>query len=622
MKEIRSDAKNLRDLLSGTKFAIDYYQREYSWQKKQVEELVNDLLDKFKESYESGDERGAVENYGHYFLGPIIISDREGKKFIIDGQQRLTTLSLILIHIYRLFNDERRKEKLSEAQLSEEQGTKEQLIDLIYSFKYGKRSFNIDIDERKPCMEALFIGRTVDTDGQSVSVVNIVNRFEDIEIPDDIGDETLPYFSDWLIEKVYLIEITASSDNDAYTIFETMNDRGLSLTPTEMLKGYILVNIADPKHRTRAGQFWRERIADLQDIGKMEDADAIKAWLRSQYAQTIRKRKRDAAPEDFDLIGTAFHRWVNEKKKVLDLFSSSDFARFIEEDFNFYSGWYIRLRKAAETIEQGLETVHYCAQNKFTLQYPVLLAPLQRKDSEQDIQRKLRIVSAYLDILITRRTWNRRAIDYSTMQYAMFLVMREIRNKDISTLVDILTKKLAEEDATFAANDQFQLYRNSTKIHIILARLTDYVETASGIPSRYQEYIQRGGKKAYEVEHIWANHFERHADEFERPSDFAEYRNRIGGLLLLPKSLNRSYRDRPYEEKREHYLKNNLLAQSLHEKAYERNPGFKRFIDSSNLPFRWHSEFRKKDLDERQNLYTRLAEEIWNPERLKRAAES
>ena len=90
--------------------------------------------------------------------------------------------------------------------------------------------------------------------------------------------------------------------------------------------------------------------------------------------------------------------------------------------------------------------------------------------------------------------------------------------------------------------------------------------------SRYAEYAQRG-TKGYEIEHIWADHPERHADEFAHPSEFQEYRNRIGGLLLLPKSFNASYGDLPYAEKREHYVGQNLLARSLHEQAYDHNPG-------------------------------------------------
>ena len=92
--------------------------------------------------------------------------------------------------------------------------------------------------------------------------------------------------------------------------------------------------------------------------------------------------------------------------------------------------------------------------------------------------------------------------------------------------------------------------------------------------------------------------------------------------MLLPKSFNASYGDLDYPEKRKHYLKQNLLAQSLHEDAYERDPGFARFARESGLPFRAHEAFRKTDLDARQDLYRRLAETIWNPERLAEEAES
>ena len=611
MKEIRGDAKCVRALLSGTKFAIDYYQREYRWERKQVRELIEDLTEKFEDSHDPGNERSAVEQYGHYFLGSIIVSVKEGRKFVIDGQQRLTTLTLLLIHIYRKLNDNEQKAQLSE---------------LIFSQKYGKRSFNLDVEERTECMNALFTGETFDDADQSQSVTNILNRYQDVEelLPTDPAGTALPYFADWLIENVHLVEITAYSDADAYTIFETMNDRGLSLTPTDMLKGYLLANITDHDRRNTASRLWRKQVSRLQDIGKEEDADAIKAWLRSQHAESIRERKRGAIPRDFDRIGTEFHRWVREHDESLGLSASSDFASFIERDFSFYSCWYARVREAAETLTDDLMAIHFCAQNNFTLQYPVLLAPLRRTDSEQEIRRKLRIVSAFLDILITRRIWNWRAIDYSTMQYAMFLVMREIRAKDIPSLVKLLSERLeGETETTFTANDRFQLHgTNGPQIHRLLARITDYVETRSGRPSHYREYLQRGGRNGYEVEHIWADHPERHAEEFGHPRDFAEYRNRLGGLLLLPRSFNASFGDLPYAVKRKHYLKQNLLAQSLHDGAYERDPGFAQFLARSELPFTPHPQFKRADLDQRQDLYRRLAERIWSSARLDQEAET
>ena len=314
MREILGKAKSIRELLGGAKFAIDYYQREYRWETKQVAELIDDLADKFLESHEPGNERSAVEQYGHYFLGSIIISDKDGHKFIIDGQQRLTSLTLLLIHIHRQLVDEEQKG---------------QLADLIFSQKFGKRSFNLDVPERTACMEALFTGETIDETGQPESVVNILRRFQDIEeaFPEELTGETLPYFADWLIENVHFVEITAYSDADAYTIFETMNDRGLSLTPTDMLKGYLLANITDTERRNEASRTWRNRIVSLQQLGKEEDADSIKAWLRSQHAQSIRERKRAAQPRDFDLIGTEFHRWVRDHEVDLGLKGSAEFGR-------------------------------------------------------------------------------------------------------------------------------------------------------------------------------------------------------------------------------------------------------------------------------------------------------
>ena len=213
------------------------------------------------------------------------------------------------------------------------------------------------------------------------------------------------------------------------------------------------------------------------------------------------------------------------------------------------------------------------------------------------------------------------------MQYAMFLTMRDIRGETSSELATLLSERLLAEGETFASNDRFRLHgMNGRQVHWLLARMTDYVETRAGRVSRYAEYSQRGGNDGYEVEHIWANHPELHAKEFSHPADFTEYRNHIGGLLLLPKSFNAHYSDKPYVDdkpndsdkpnepgKRELYCSQNLLAQSLNEKTYKHDPGFLRFVNESGLPFRSHAEFKKADLDARQELYRKLAETIWNP---------
>lgn len=606
MREILGKAKTIHELLSGTKYSIDYYQREYKWEEKQVRELIEDLTTRFLDDFDPHHERQAVEGYGHYFLGSIIISRKDNHSFIVDGQQRLTTLTLLLIYLHNLQRDRSDVVKIDE---------------LIFSEKFGKKTFNLNVEERTAAMEALFEGHaaTYDDAGKPESVQTIVARYHDIEtlFPEDLCDDALPYFVDWLIENVHLVEITAYSDDDAYTIFETMNDRGLSLSPVDMLKGFLLANITDPQQRDAANTLWKQRVAALADVGKDVDADFFKAWLRSQYAESIRERKKGAKPGDFDRIGTEFHRWVREhrERKDLALTSSGAFVHFLTTDFDFYSRQYLRVMHAATTLTPGLEHIFYTAQLGFTSQYQVLLAPLVPGDSEEVVNQKLRLVAIYLDILLNRRLWNWHSIGFSTMQYAMFILLRDIRRKPVGELADLLHERItASDEQTFASNERFAVHQqNRWYVQLMLARLTDYVECASGSASHYLDYVSTAGKDRYEVEHIWANKFERHTDEFSHPQDFADYRNRIGDLLLLPKSFNASYGAQTYEEKLKHYDAQNLLARSLNPHAYDHNPGFLKLVQQSGLTFGPYEYFHKAELDARQALYTQLAARVWDP---------
>ena len=120
----------------------------------------------------------------------------------------------------------------------------------------------MDVAERIECIETLYNNQPfdpADSDNEN-SVRSIAARYNDIEenFPGTLKNGTLAYFMDWLIDNVDLVEITAYSDDEAYTIFETMNDRGLSLSPTDMLKGYLLANITDPIDRDKANDLWEK----------------------------------------------------------------------------------------------------------------------------------------------------------------------------------------------------------------------------------------------------------------------------------------------------------------------------------------------------------------------------
>jgi hypothetical protein len=612
MKTIDGRSKTVRELLSGVKYTIDFYQREYKWGERQIVELLEDLLGKFMDDYDDSHEPGEVENYGHYFLGSVVISRKNNQNYIIDGQQRLTSLTLLLIYLHNL-------------QIEQERADTVQVQDLIFSERLRRRSFNLDVEERTTCMEALFNRQTYDADGKPESVGNILARYQTIEeyFPEELKGPALPFFIDWLLENVHLVEIVATSDEDAYTIFETMNDRGLSLSLPDMLKGYLLSGIGDEDSKRAANQLWQGRMLELLSLSKEDEVDFFKAWLRAKYAETIRERKKNAKALDFDRIGTEFHRWVREHRDAIGLTRSSEFSGFIERDFSFFSKHYVRLRHAALTMTPGLESVYYVAHHNFTLQYPLLLAPLTVADPPAVIEAKIRMVAAFLDIFIARRIWNFHTISYSTMQYAMFLLMRDIRNTDLGELAEVLTDRLAAMGEDFATNDRLRLHQqNRPQIHHVLARITHHIESQSGMPSRFEDYVARNVRKPFEIEHIWADKPGRHRDEFPHAADFGEYRNRIGGLILLQRGTNQSFNDATYEEKLRHYEQQNLLARSLGPTCYEKNPNFLNYLRRSGLPFQPHEVFSRADLDTRQALYQRICEEIWNPARILAERES
>lgn len=613
MNKIDARSKTIRELLEKVKYNIDYYQREYKWKKEHVTALLDDLETKFLSQYEEGHEPRKVQEYAHYFLGPIIISRKNGTNSIVDGQQRLTTLTLLLIYINNL---------QTETLKSDPSSRQVDIKSLIFSEKFGGKSFNIDVDERAACMEALFNNSPFNPEGTTESVRNILYRFNDIVqlFPEPLKNNTLPFFIDWLIECVDLVEVVAYSDDDAYAIFETMNDRGLRLSSAEMLKGYLLANITDDNQKQQANALWRKRtfeFLELADGDEKEAEEFFKDWLRSQYAESIRERKKDAKNEDWESLGTRYHKWVRDEHKKLNLIKSEDFAEFILRDFDFYSSISMKIWKSAMKLTPGLEYVYYNSENNFTLQDVLILASIKPDDDTNTIDKKIRLVAGYIDIFIARRVVNFRTLSYSSIVYTMFNLMKEIRHKSVKDLAQLLKNKVQTMEESFARVKDFHVHQqNRAYVHMLLARITHHIAEECGIDSDILSYLDRTVRHPFQVEHIWADDYEQYRSEFGNEYEFADYRNRFGGLILLPDDFNKSYGKKGYKEKLDGYLGQNVLAKTLHPKWYENNPSFMRYKEVSGLPFKaYPGAFTKADLDERQELYRLICEEIWSPSR-------
>ncbi len=600
VKGIKAMDKTVKDILNNVKYTVDFFQREYRWQRKHIEQLIEDLTNSFLSDYDKGHDRREVQNYERYFLGPFVLSQKKDGKSIIDGQQRLTSLTLLLIYLNNL--QKGREEKVS-------------ISDLIFSEKFGQKSFNLQIPERHDVMEALFKGDEYNNNGKDESIQNLTERYKDIQelFPDELKGKALPYFIDWLIENVALVEILTYSDDNAYKIFETMNDRGLNLTPSEMLKGYIISNLTNGEQQQQVNNTWRNIIFDLKKLSKEEDLEFFKAWLRAKYAETIRPGKKGAANEDFEKIGTRFHQWVRDNKDNLGLKKDEDFFKFVAQKMKFYAEKYEMISKAANNYDQELESIFYINERGLALSiyYPLLMAPIRLDDTQDVIKKKLKLVSKYLETYVVLRAINYKSYSHSAIRYTMYSLVKEVRDKDLGELADILKNRINDMDKSLKGFSNLRLHgQNKRFIKFLLARMTSHIERNSGEPDNFKYYMS----KQIQVEHIWADKFEEHLDEFNQRDDFENWRNMVGDLLILEESFNKSYGDMPYKEKRDRYLNQNqnYLAKSLVPGFYSNNPKFIRSIKEKGLPFEPHEHFKKEDIKKRQSLYQKILEQIYS----------
>ena len=222
-------------------YSVDYFQREYRWGQKQIEQMLSDFQNEFEKYYDMKHDTTSVKQYGYYYMGSIVVSNDDNDNKIVDGQQILTSLTLLLIYLNNL-----QKELKTNPQV-------DILKSLIYSDNCGVKEFNISVKDRKECLECLFENKINNYTAKDESTQNMLDRYLDIvtHFPDDLKKEkTLPIFIYWIIEKILLLEIITPSDDAAHTIFLTMNDRGLSLNSAEMMKAYIIQKINESERIT------------------------------------------------------------------------------------------------------------------------------------------------------------------------------------------------------------------------------------------------------------------------------------------------------------------------------------------------------------------------------------
>lgn len=628
MKERIENSLTLEDILSNKKYSVNYYQREYRWGRKQVEQLIEDLTNSFDDSFdrEKAVELTDIEKFDYYYMGTIIVTGSQDVKSIIDGQQRLTSMSLLLIALNNLHK------KYPDSGIGFQD-----VSSLIYSSRMNKLSFNINVEEWNSCLNTLYNGQKYNSSSSVESVKNICLRYDDLlELLEEYfsGDgDKISLFACWLVYKTIFIKITTPSEQDAHKVFVSMNDRGLSLNTSEMLKGYLLSEIKDDAERNKANDIWKDTVLKLKQSSgdeldgsfNTEDVNFLSTWIRAKYAQKIREGKKDAKDQDYEIIGREFHEWVRQHHSKIGLIKSDDFKNFITVEFKFYAEIYLRLKKYSNVYTAGFEEVFYNADKDLNYQYMFIISALNSCDSEEIINKKIKLVAAYIDCYSARRLFNFAKLNWNTNKSDLFSTIKAIRGLPLDELTVFLTYKLRNMDLqligiTEADKGSGFSWNQFTGRYIlgVLARFTDYVDVQTGNQSLFDSYVNRKVKNSYDREHVIPDKFEDYRTGFSSLEEFNTFRWKLGNLILLKLDKNRSYQDMAYIDKRKYYLQNNIIAQSFHEDCYQNNPKFLDFYKSRGYAFRYYLNFGKNEILERQSLYQAMALDIWSEDNLKK----
>lgn len=619
MKNKIEKTDTLSKILADRSFTVDVFQREYRWGKKQVEQMIDDLQNCFDNYYDPDkhDTPEEVAGYGFYFLGHILCVTGPSYR-IVDGQQRLTTLTLLLIYLNNL---QKAQAKPGQALI--------QFDNMIYHDHFGKKIFNINVEEREACFQALYKNDLL-YKPQNESEETMLRRYSDIDelFPDELKGEALPYFIYWLTGKVLLLEIDTDNDEDAYTIFVTMNDRGLSLNSSEMMKGFITqkVGVGD---KVSVNHKWQDNISriksasniDTSGIVNTEDVEFISVWLRAKYAETLREGKRGASDEDFELLGEKFHTWVRDNATTkMKLQKSNDYKDFVMIEMTRATDLFLRIKKYGETLTAGYEDVFYNANRDLNYQTMMIIAAVANDDDDDTVTRKIQMVSKFIDIFASIRIFNFKKVNWNTNKYLLFKVMKDIRNKECKTIGKVLVRALRRMDVSIDGITRFRLNQFSGRYMLhILARFTSFVNIRMGNPSQFDTYVDRQMPgNTYDIEHILPDDFDSYSDEFDDANDFQDSRQMFGNLIILTRDKNRSYQAMKYSDKVKIYTGDNILARALSDVAYSHNPQFLPL--AKEYGFAPIAKFTKSSIADRAKIYLQMASDIWNPDDIKKLA--
>ena len=501
---------------SDFEYHIPGYQRPYSWTKEETGLLFDDLYNFFQE-----------EKSDNYFLGSIVLIKEEQKRYaeVIDGQQRLTTLSILFSAMADAFGDSECKSDCK-AYLCEKgkalEGIEAKprvfLRDADHPFFY-KYIQNVQLDALVALDPV-----TLDTEAKKHIRENCAllrEKLKDIFLDDKQRLE----FTQFLLTRCYLVVVSTPSQESAFRIFTVMNSRGLDLLPTDIIKSTVIGNL--PKEKQ---QEYTEKWEGLEELTGRDGFNEVFTRTRTIF---VKERQKKTLREEFE-------------EYILKTVSPK---RLIDDYLVPYTNAYVQLKNCEFTATHHADEVNGLlfwlnkTNNSDWMPPAIKFLAEHPNDSEYVLWfiRKLERLASYL--LVTAQDVNHR-VD----RYKWLLV--EMEGRPDSTL----TSPLRNIELTDWEKEHFRQTLDG-EIYTMTAQRRNY------IIQRLDSFMSDGGasynQKLFTIEHVLPQHPPVHGSWPELWPDEQErmyWLNRIANLVPLTRQRNSAAQNYGFTTKKEKYF--------------------------------------------------------------------
>lgn len=531
-QQIVAESKSVKDVFRSGFFEMPVNQREYSWGKDQFDKLWDDLIFTVKTSRN--------HQIGH-FLGAIVIIGKsssydESRWSVIDGQQRLTTLTILaeslLSSVDKYIKDRKVKAWLTTSLQScfydiGRDGVYIPRIMLNRGHDFYRAAL---IDNAELSEKEAFFENSLEKNNKVHQRIKFAFNYFYSKIKEYIGDdqdfreENLKELSSVFVEDFYFLVVRTEEMWMAYRLFETLNERGLDLSQADLIKNVLLQsaresgsNIADI-----VSDRWRKLIINYESLSdfKLEIPQVI------QFSFTYRDSlvKKD---DIFDKISKCLRT---------NTYDPNELARFFEEDSNSWlkfligdlNKWTQNLQDSQNAILEPLWKAH-CA--------PYIMAIMDKyNDDIPALERFLTLCENYLfrQGLICNDS-------VSSLQEVFAKAAFKVR---VGNSVDELSEFFKSKSSTelFVENFTVASVKNMKQAFYIFWKIENYSLSEIGFRPCNQSAAQH-------VEHIMPRKPDKSWNNIEENEFFNLYLNKIGNLLVLPSEINGYVKNKALSEK-------------------------------------------------------------------------